>query len=72
MTHAIATATQLAAILAMHLDDTTRAIARTGIALSHRQEQDLGAEHLDWLRDSLGLRVEMTDIGLVCSAAVAS
>jgi len=68
----LATATQFFAIRAMRIDNTTRGIARTGVTLSHGQEQELGAEHLDWLRDRLGLRVEMTDIGLVCSPKVSS
>lgn len=39
-----------------------------GVTLTHAEADDLGDEAMGWLRDRLGLSVEETSEGVVCTA----
>jgi hypothetical protein len=66
MTMQTATETQLTEIRRHAVNDTTRAIAASGVLLTHEQADDLGEETLAWLTSRLGLRVTETDRGVEC------
>jgi hypothetical protein len=64
-----ATETQLTTIRRRAYDDTARALAVSGVVLTHEQADDLGDEAMDWLRTRLGLRIEETAAGVECLGA---
>lgn len=65
-----ATESQLSAIRARAVNDTTREIMATGILLSHKQADQLGEEALAWIGGRLGLNVRETDRGVECTPPV--
>lgn len=53
-----ATDDQIQQLARRAINDTTREIAATGVALTWDQADDLGEQVLDWMRSRLGLRIE--------------
>lgn len=61
-----ATRTQISTILAAAVNATARAMAQKGVALSHKQADEIGDLGVDWLKNRLNLQVVETDQGVVC------
>ena len=57
----MATEEQIEQIRRRAYSATTRAMERTGFALTYDQADELGAEAISWVRDRLGLRIDRSD-----------
>lgn len=60
-------ASRLASIRRRAFNDTTRAMMRDGIQLTHEEADELGEEALDWLRNRLRLDVRISEDGITAS-----
>lgn len=58
---------QIQTILSARVDSVARKIEMNGLALTHRQADEIGDLGIDWLKNRLGLQVVETDHGVVCT-----